>query len=701
MVIQYLKCFLTTVLTLRVVQVQGSDEPCSDMYGMFTSPGLKICDPVTTAFKKCVHGNWIEDGICTQSQAYCTAIGVNNHYRSRYSMTNAVALHYCCHQMHMFDCSDLPASAWTNLVTTGVVLFLAGLACISLSYLDTSPWIAWRRPLLPEVSADPGKMLDGVSMHERVPAHRWCVTREDLEDFKRRVQDAVSAGRIVPTKQDQFDPNDLRIGPSVYTVNEQYITPVTEAAGKMSWALMLHPDGIDCDIFITHAWREGVYELVDAVIHSWPSGMKGAYCCVLSNPQNLDISRLISSPDQSPFALALRAARCILAVPNHSESIYARLWCAFEAYLAYSLDKPIYTARAPIPHLMAHILHSAGLYLVSMGALLSLTSINTSFAVWNFINIACQASTICALAVFFVVRPMVKPDSFTRYIFKKLFIILGGFFFASDALVQPYHVSSFASLALISLALVCSLEVGRLRSISAMQQATMLHRGFTGHVIDAQCSRPDDANRIRKFIQNEEDQVDAAVSVLIEMGMSTSYLRLLREQVGCLGSQVAWSSFLSLMMPGTFIVLQLTFMERTALWSNPCLWLSVGEGVTWVLVFCFLSTDRKKFAVGVAGGVSTACTVSYLINLFILNQGIFFRHGFVLDFWSLGIVFPILGGPTALVCSCVGPRYVARLPLVGKLIVRSICGSPSTHESVHSSVGEHVDKFAACAKEKE
>ena len=38
---------------------------------------------------------------------------------------------------------------------------------------------------------------------------------------------------------------------------EQYIKPVTLKAGKVSWALMQHPDGLDCDLFISHAWQEG------------------------------------------------------------------------------------------------------------------------------------------------------------------------------------------------------------------------------------------------------------------------------------------------------------------------------------------------------------------------------------------------------------------------------------------------------------
>lgn len=48
-----------------------------------------------------------------------------------------------------------------------------------------------------------------------------------------------------------------KYGPSIYSVNEQYIKPVTADAGKMSWALMMNPEGLDCDLFVSHAWQEG------------------------------------------------------------------------------------------------------------------------------------------------------------------------------------------------------------------------------------------------------------------------------------------------------------------------------------------------------------------------------------------------------------------------------------------------------------
>eukprot|EP00913_Durusdinium_trenchii_P024421 g22924.t1 len=81
-----------------------------------------------------------------------------------------------------------------------------------------------------------------------------------------------------------------------------------------------------------------------------------AYVCFLSNPQNLDIGELIASPQDSPFAKCLRNSRQMLVIPNAKGSIYTRIWCVYEAFLAYSWGKPIKTARAPVPHYWLQLL---------------------------------------------------------------------------------------------------------------------------------------------------------------------------------------------------------------------------------------------------------------------------------------------------------------------------------------------------------
>ena len=186
-------------------------------------------------------------------------------------------------------------------------------------------------------------MSDCVSVGRALLGKTHIPGLEDLKQFRRLVMHAVSQGSLQPTERDRFDPSDLTVGPSVYSVTDQLIKPSTAQAGNMSWALLKHPHGLQCDVFVTHAWAEGIYEFLDRVEHTWPQAARAAYICFMSNPQNLDIGSLISSPQDSPFALALRAATSMLVIPNSTTSIYTRLWCCYEAFLAYSWRKSIRT----------------------------------------------------------------------------------------------------------------------------------------------------------------------------------------------------------------------------------------------------------------------------------------------------------------------------------------------------------------------
>ena len=93
---------------------------------------------------------------------------------------------------------------------------------------------------------------NGMELHHLVSPDRWCVTYNDLLNFRCLVQKYVAEGRVVPTELDRFIPTDNVIGPCIHTINAQFIQHITDNAGKMSWAMMLHPDGLECDLFVTH-----------------------------------------------------------------------------------------------------------------------------------------------------------------------------------------------------------------------------------------------------------------------------------------------------------------------------------------------------------------------------------------------------------------------------------------------------------------
>ncbi|CAE8586127.1 unnamed protein product [Polarella glacialis] len=194
-----------------------------------------------------------------------------------------------------------------------------------------------------DMSTAPGWGMDGKELHgmtgkgSGIPIDSWCVSREDLIFLRAEIKKAIAKGEIKPTARDNFDVTDHKFGPNMYTCCDQYFQPLTKKAGSMSWALMRHPEGLKCDVFITHCWIEGIFEFIDKAVNSWPVGKKGAYVCILSNPQNLDIAALIEVPRESPFAKCLDSATHMLVVPNRSTSIYSRLWCVYEAWLASTM----------------------------------------------------------------------------------------------------------------------------------------------------------------------------------------------------------------------------------------------------------------------------------------------------------------------------------------------------------------------------
>ena len=187
--------------------------------------------------------------------------------------------HYCCQKNISVPPSAfcVPPEAHQNFFDTthaaAIPIFILGLLGTGLfTFL-----IHMRRRPIPlkeedEEFVSPKTRGDGKDLHSKIAPHSWCVTLSDLQQLRRLVMHAVSAGLILPTELDGFEVGDLLVGPSVYTVTEQFLKPRTAEAGKMSWALLKHPDGLACDVFVTHAWAEGIYEFIARVEHSWPKG---------------------------------------------------------------------------------------------------------------------------------------------------------------------------------------------------------------------------------------------------------------------------------------------------------------------------------------------------------------------------------------------------------------------------------------------
>ncbi|CAE7945259.1 unnamed protein product [Symbiodinium necroappetens] len=368
---------------------------------------------------------------------------------------------------------------------------------------------------------------EALALHDIVAPNRWCVTRSDLIYLRHEVWRAIQCGEIRPCDEsDPFEPSDDQYGPNIHTVNRQYIMPVTEEAGKVSWALMRHPDGLDCDLFISHAWQEGVFEFLSKVLHSWPSGSRHVWCCMLANPQNLDIGSYLLSPGTSPFAQALKASSCVLVVPNRHCSIYTRLWCGYEAYRAHEEGKTIYIARASNNKRLRHAIIWANLSGL-LGMICGFCSRHIKIQptpLYVGVAAACISANInhnrCrrllnrigAMAVGIIIMHWrtveFAPDNdgieevpaFTAFVEQRLLLLAGLTFFVL-------------------------LEVDRVNGEAKMQEAKHLSCGFSGSIVQATCSKQVDAERIFGEIGAKTVDVDYAIHVLLAAGMSSPTLR--------------------------------------------------------------------------------------------------------------------------------------------------------------------------------
>ena len=356
-----------------------------------------------------------------------------------------------------------------------------------------------------------------IELHETVPPAKWCITFVDLKFFQSEVQRALRA--------QTFPETDSEHGPSIYAVNEHYIMPVTAAAGKMSWALMRNPRGLDCDLFISHAWQEGVFEFTRKVIASWPWLARHAWCCMLANPQHLDIGALLQSPSSSPFALALQTSKYMLVVPNQHRSVYTRLWCGYEAYIAFQSNKIIQTAT---PRVWDQVLFSwfwmfpalfIGLavggvsnasttpiddYLVRLitvlAILASLVSQNSGHIklclVENHIGLAAAVAVACCASD--IAFPL-HPASMTLEL---------------DALTRAEIVAYF----LLS-------EVDSVNWQADLDAEAELRNEFQGSLRHAACSEVQDEENIWTEISDQRDEVDKVIQVLLKAGMTSDALR--------------------------------------------------------------------------------------------------------------------------------------------------------------------------------
>jgi len=207
-------------------------------------------------------------------------------------------------------------------------------------------------------------------IHRNIPAERWGVTKSQFQEFIAIIYRLYKNGEIKNECVSGFSYDsekfqDPDIGPNIHQINEQVIKPITKGSDNKlwneimvsadslavepmtSWALMKNPKGVDIDLFVSHAWDEGVFEFGKNLLENWPEHCNAAYVCFLANPQNLDVSKIVGeSIVSSPFHVALKSdtmKEVVTMIASQNVPIHSRLWCCY-AFVAMELRLQVHVA---------------------------------------------------------------------------------------------------------------------------------------------------------------------------------------------------------------------------------------------------------------------------------------------------------------------------------------------------------------------
>jgi len=395
----------------------------------------------------------------------------------------------------------------------------------------------------------------------------------------------------------------------------------------------------------------------------------------------LDISDLVASPRTSPFALALSSASHMLVVPNQQGSIYARVWCCYEAFLAHSGKKFIVKALSRLPGFWPKVLRMAFLFLAGDGAghlLCFVLFMKQNLMFLEVLGPLLLVLTLIGL-MYLWLRKLPSSRAFRAILTVAAF--LWGFLVSFSTTFVGDRLWSIWLFYPGMLILSATLEADRLWLAEAILEASELQKGYTGCVKDAQCSQEEDKARILEEITNngEMDALNRAVAVLLKTGICTPHLCKAADVAGDLGDATVYNLSLAFGCQWVWCCLPFVILELGDCSSSSCvLWLSSVEALLWVLIFLTMDIDRRAFA---------ANTMSLFVLGMPLFVADFFTSHYVCRFFTWVACF---WGPLIVAMSWAGPAIVAKVPMLGPAVVRCLC-SDRMDIIVHCSGGGNMD----------
>jgi len=176
----------------------------------------------------------------------------------------------------------------------------------------------------------------------------WGISLRQLQHFRALV---YAAGGF-RNKDGSF--RDL----NMYDLCTEFVKPYTVGSG-VSLAVLYNKHmprkGRLANVFVSHSWGESFLSFVSYL----ESGVGGqtpltlddvAWICTFSVCQNQtpeQIAAAISSPMDSPFAQVLAKVDEVAVTFNESVSLYSRVWCVYEAFLALEWGKLVRALGLP------------------------------------------------------------------------------------------------------------------------------------------------------------------------------------------------------------------------------------------------------------------------------------------------------------------------------------------------------------------
>lgn len=233
----------------------------------------------------------------------------------------------------------------------------------------------------------------------------------------------------------------------------------------------------------------------------------------------------------------------------------------------------------------------------------------------------------------------------------------------------------------------CVAQADKRARVEAAEEAVALRKGWNGRVQDAECTEEEDKRRILEELETSGCTADVnyAIRVLLESGMSTPAIRLAHARTGQVkeAGRVPWSCMVlcvavNMHFPLDHLMIALFLhldrcpdSPRSGVdrynygddWCAPpyavaSVWISTVEllqSFAWILMFVFLPMDKRGFAVQVMTKFSIWSLILYVIGM--KNT----EH--INRLWCFAL------GPLALIAGCAGPGRVAGVPLLGPLFV--------------------------------